>query len=111
MINFAKTYGFFIRSWFKELTYRFILEKQMSDTDKGAAITAGAAGAAGAVGSVGTVAAAGSVAGLGAAGITSGLAAVGSVVGGGMAAGLVITAAAPIAAAGLGYGLYKWLKK
>ncbi|CDS47972.1 hypothetical protein [Polaromonas sp. CG9_12] len=53
----------------------------------------------------------GSVAGLGAAGITSGLAAVGSLVGGGMAAGLVVTAAAPIAVGALGYGLYKGIKK
>lgn len=83
----------------------------MSDTDKGAAVTAGVAGVTGAAGSIGTVAAAGSVTGLGAAGITSGLAAVGSVVGGGMAAGLLITAAAPIAIGAAGYGLYKWLKK
>ena len=61
-------------------------------------------------GAVGTVAAAGSVAGLGAAGITSGLAAVGSVVGGGMAAGLAVTAAAPVAIGAAAYGLYKWLK-
>ena len=79
--------------------------------DNGAAIAGVGAGVVGAAGSVGTVAAAGSVAGLGAAGITSGLAAVGSVVGGGMAAGLVITAAAPLAIGAAGYGLYKWLKK
>lgn len=59
---------------------------------------------------MGAVSAAGSVAGLGAAGITSGLAAVGSVVGGGMAAGLVVTAAAPLAVGAAAYGLYKWLK-
>ena len=84
----------------------------MSDKEKevGAA-KAGATGAVvGAAGSVGTVAAAGTVTGLGATGITSGLAAVGSVAGGGMAAGLAITAAAPLLAAGVGYGLYKWLK-
>lgn len=79
--------------------------------EKGAAIVGVGAGVAGAAGSVGTVAAAGSVAGLGAAGITSGLAAVGSVVGGGMAAGLVITAAAPLAIGAAAYGIYKWLKK
>lgn len=71
---------------------------------------AGAAGGVGgAAGSLGAIAAAG-VPGLGATGITSGLAAVGSVVGGGMATGLVITAAAPLAVAGAAYGLYKWLK-
>jgi hypothetical protein len=67
--------------------------------------------AAGTVGAVGAVAAAGSVAGLSAAGITSGLAAVGATVGGGMAAGVVITVAAPAAAAAaVGYGAYKLWK-
>ena len=82
----------------------------MTDKDKKAAIAGAAGTAAGAAGSVGTVAAAGTVTGLGATGITSGLAAIGSVVGGGMAAGLVITAAAPLAIGGAAYGLYKWLK-
>jgi hypothetical protein len=50
------------------------------------------------------------VPGLGAAGVTSGLAAVGSVVGGGMVAGLAVTAAAPLAVGAAAYGLYKWLK-
>jgi hypothetical protein len=38
------------------------------------------------------------------------LAAVGGVVGGGMVAGLVVTAAAPIAIGAICYGVYKWLK-
>ncbi len=71
--------------------------------------------AAGTVGAVGAVAAAGSVAGLGAAGITSGLAAVGATVGGGMAAGVAITVAAPaVAAAAVGYSAYcfwKWISE
>jgi hypothetical protein len=72
------------------------------------ATKAGVAGAtAGAAGSIGTVYAAGAVTGLGATGITSGLAAVGGVVGGGMATGLAITAAAPLAIGGAAYGLYK----
>lgn len=70
---------------------------------------------AGTAASVSAVAAAGTVSGLSAAGITSGLAAVGAAVGGGMAAGVVITAAAPaVAAAGIGYGSYrvwKWYRK
>lgn len=67
--------------------------------------------AAGTIGAVGTVAAAGSVAGLSAAKITSGLAAVGATVGGGMAAGVAITVAAPaVAAAAVGYGAYKLWK-
>lgn len=71
--------------------------------------------AAGTAGAVGAVAAAGSVAGLSAAGITSGLAAVGATVGGGMAAGVAITVAAPaVAAAAIGYGAYcfwKWISE
>jgi len=69
---------------------------------------------AGTAGAIGAVSAAGSVAGLSAAGITSGLAAIGGTVGGGMAAGLAITTAAPaVAAVVLGYGVYrlaKWLR-
>jgi hypothetical protein len=66
---------------------------------------------AGTAGAVGTVAAAGSVAGLSAAGITSGLAAIGSTVGMGMAGGVLITVAAPAAAAAtVGYGAYKLWK-
>lgn len=53
---------------------------------------------------------AGGITGFGATGVTSGLAAVGSIVGGGMTAGLVVTAAAPIAGSVAAYGLYKWLK-
>lgn len=64
----------------------------------------------GTAGAVGAIYASGSV-GFSAAGITSGLAAVGGVVGGGMAAGVVITVAAPaVAAAAVGYGAYKVLK-
>lgn len=66
---------------------------------------AGAAG--GSVAGIGAVSAAG-VAGLSGAGITSGLAAVGAAVGGGMVAGSAIVIAAPaVAAAGLGYGVYR----
>jgi hypothetical protein len=69
----------------------------------GAAVGAGAGTAA----AIGAVAAAG-VPGLSAVGITSGLAAVGGVVGGGMAAGVAVTVAAPaVAAAAIGYGIYK----
>lgn len=70
--------------------------------------------AAGTAGSIGAISAAGSVAGLSGAGITSGLAAIGGTVGGGMASGVVIATAAPVAAAAaVGYGVYKlvkWLK-
>jgi hypothetical protein len=75
------------------------------------ATTIGAA--AGSAAAIGTVSAAGTVAGLSGAGIASGLAAIGSTVGGGMVTGVAVTAAAPaVAAAALGYGVYrawKWL--
>lgn len=70
---------------------------------------AGAVG--GSAASVGAVAVAGA-SGLSAAGITSGLAAVGATIGGGMVAGVVVTAAAPaVAAAALGYGSYAIWKR
>jgi len=66
-----------------------------------------AGGVVGAGGALATVSGAGTVAGLGATGITSGLAAIGGTVGGGMAAGLLVTAAAPLAVGAGFYGLYK----
>lgn len=76
----------------------------------------------GAIASTLTGAAAGTVAGVsgvvagaasgtaGAALMTSGLAAVGSVVGGGMFAGIVVVAAAPVAFGAAGYGVYRLYK-
>lgn len=78
------------------------------DDDHSGKVAAGGA-TVGAGGAIGTVAALG-VPGLGATGITSGLAAVGALAGGGMATGLAITCAAPIAIGAAAYGLYKWLK-
>lgn len=73
-----------------------------------------AGAAAGTAGSIAAVSAMGTTAGLSAAGITSGLAAIGGTVGGGMAAGVVVATAAPVAAAAaVGYGIYKvvrWFK-
>lgn len=80
------------------------------DTHKAVASSA-AGGAAGVAGSVGAVSTAGVVSGLGATGITSGLAAIGSVVGGGMLTGLAVVAAAPVAAAGAGYGVFRVVKR
>ncbi|NID14503.1 lecithin retinol acyltransferase family protein [Luteibacter yeojuensis] len=72
-----------------------------------AGAVAGTAGSIGAVSALGT-------AGLSAAGISSGLATIGATVGGGMASGVVIATAAPVAAAAaVGYGaykLYKWIR-
>jgi hypothetical protein len=65
----------------------------------------------GTVGSIAAVGAAGVTTGFSAAGITSGLAAIGGMVGGGMAAGVFVATAAPVAAAGIvGYGAYKLRK-
>lgn len=75
----------------------------MSD-DSGATKTALAAGT-GTVGAIGVAAA-----GTSAATMTGTLATIGSVVGGGMAAGIGVVAAAPLAVGGIAYGLYKWLK-
>ncbi|MDG2990842.1 lecithin retinol acyltransferase family protein [Candidatus Synechococcus calcipolaris G9] len=76
------------------------------------ATTAGAVG--GSALALGAIAGAGT-AGVSAAGITSGLAAIGGTVGGGMAAGVGLTVAAPaVAAAALGFGVYKawqWLSE
>lgn len=74
--------------------------------------TASYVGAAvGTAGSIGTISAAGTVAGLSGAGITSGLAAIGATVGGGMASGLVVATAAPVAAAAaVGFSIYKLVK-
>lgn len=69
------------------------------------------AGLGGPLASVGAVAAAGT-SGLSAAGITSGLAAVGGIVGGGMAAGVFVTTAAPaLAASAVGYSSYRLWKR
>lgn len=72
--------------------------------------TAGAVG--GTAAGITAVSAAGATAGLSAAGITSGLAAVGATVGGGMVAGSAIVIAAPaVAAAGVGYGVYRAVRR
>lgn len=57
-----------------------------------------------------TISTLGTVAGLSAPGITSGLAALGAIVGGGMAAGVSVAAAIPIAAGAIGYGIIKGVK-
>lgn len=57
-----------------------------------------------------TVSTLGTVTGLSATGISSGLAALGTAVGGGMAAGVAVAAAIPVAAGGAGYGIIKGIK-
>ncbi|WP_084184691.1 hypothetical protein [Desulfonatronum thiodismutans] len=82
----------------------------MSDSKKDLLVTAGGS-VAGAAGGIGGVVAGAATGTSGAVAITSGLSAVGSVVGGGMLAGLVTVAAAPIAGGAAAYGLYRLFKK
>ena len=79
-------------------------EREARRIGRWATVGGAAAGGAGAIGAVAVT----GTAGLGAAGITSGLAAVGSTVGGGMLAGVAVSAALPaVVAAGAGYGTYR----
>ena len=82
----------------------------LSDDEK-AKFTGGASGVGGVAASVAAVGATGTVTGFSAAGITSGLAAIVTLVGGGMAAGLAVTAAVPLACAGVGYLGYKCISE
>lgn len=74
-------------------------------SDDSNATKTGIAASSGTVGVIGAVAV-----GSSAATLTTMLATIGSVVGGGMAAGIVIVAAAPIAVGAAAYGLHKSLK-
>ena len=56
------------------------------------------------------IGASGTVTGLAGPGIVAGLYALGTLVGGGMVAGLAVTAAIPIATGGAGYGIFKGVK-
>jgi hypothetical protein len=79
-------------------------ERDARQAGRAATVVGAGAGAAGALGAV----AAAGVPGLSAVGITSGLGAIGASVGGGMATGIAMTVAAPaVAAAAVGYGIYK----
>ncbi len=85
-----------------------ILHQAEREARKAGRVATVASALGGALASVGAVAATGTVSGLSAAGVTSGLAAVGAMVGGGMTAGVLITAAAPaVAASAIGYGSYR----
>jgi hypothetical protein len=83
--------------------------KKNEEIAKNASLAAGAvAGGTAAVGGVITGAATGTA---GAAALTSGLATVGTIIGGGMFAGIAVVAAAPIAGAVAGYGIFRLYKK
>lgn len=77
------------------------------ETEAGKMASTAAGGIAGAGAGIGAVIVGAKAGTVGAAAVTSGLAAVG----GTMLGGLVVVAAAPVAGAALGYGVYKWLKK
>lgn len=82
-------------------------ERESRAVGRAASYVGAAAGTAGSIAAVSVM----GTAGLSAAGITSGLAAIGSTVGGGMAAGVVVATAAPVAAAAaVGYGIYKFVR-
>lgn len=67
---------------------------------------------AGTVGTVGTAAGIGvATAGASAATLTTGLASIGAIVGGGMATGIVMTAAAPVVVGAAAYGVAKGIKR
>jgi hypothetical protein len=86
----------------------------MSDNHKsenGATVSMAAGGVAGATAAVSGVYAGAAAGTAGAAALTSGLAAVGSVVGGGMGAGILVVAAAPLAGALACLGCYRLFKK
>ena len=91
------------------------LESDERDARRAGRVAAVTGAAIGTATAIGTVSATGAVAGVSAAGITSGLWAVGSAVGGGMTAGVAVTAAAPaVATAAVGYGAYRtwrWMRK
>ncbi len=78
---------------------------------KGAVISTVSGGAAGAVAVLYGVSAGAASGTAGAAAMTSGLATLGGVIGGGMAAGIVVLAAAPLAGCALGYLGFRFYKK
>ena len=87
------------------------MAKKTNSSETGAIVSTGSGAAAGAVAAVAGVIAGAAEGTAGAAALTSGLAAVGTVIGGGMFAGIVVVAAAPIAAGAAGFGIYKLYKK
>ena len=83
-------------------------ERESRKIGRGASYVGAGVGTAGGVAAIATM---GTTAGLSAAGISSGLSAIGATVGGGMAAGVGLTVAAPaVLAASFGFGIYKMFK-
>ena len=89
------------------------MAKKRNSSETGAIVSTVSGGPAGAVAAVAGVVggAAEGTAFLSAAALTSGLAAVGTVVGGGMFAGILVVAAAPVVLGAAGFGIYKLYKK
>ena len=87
------------------------MAKKTSSSETGAIVSTVSGGAAGAVAAVAGVVAGAAEGTAGAAALTSGLAAVGTVIGGGMFAGIILVAAAPLAFGAVGFGIYKLYKK
>jgi len=87
------------------------MAEKTNPREPGAIISTLSGAAAGTVAAIVGVVAGAAPSTAGAAAMTSGLAAVGTVVGGGMAAGIVVVAAAPVAFGVAGFGAYKLYKK
>ena len=80
-------------------------------SEKGAVLSTAAGGVTGAIAAVSGVAAGAGAGTAGGAAMTSGLAAVGTIIGGGMAAGIIVIVAAPLAGCALGYLGFRLYKK
>jgi len=87
--------------------YKTYSKLKASDKEKLSSAIAASGGAVGFASITTVISASGTVIGLSGPGIVAGLSALGSIVGGGMAAGLVVTAAIPVAASAAGYGIFK----
>lgn len=83
------------------------MAKQKNASSVLPAVSAGTGAVAGATSALAGIAASAAAGTSGAAATTSGLAAVGGIIGGGMAAGLIVVTAAPIAGATAMFGIYK----
>jgi len=87
------------------------MAKKRNSSDTWAIVSTVSGAATGAVAAVAGVVVGAGEGTAGAAAMTSGLAAVGTFVGGGMFAGILVVAAAPVVLGAAGFGIYKLYKK
>ncbi|MCE4282757.1 hypothetical protein LYZ77_18560 [Xanthomonas hortorum pv. vitians] len=86
------------------------MAKESKQSEAAAVLSTGTDAAAGAVSAFAGVSAGAAAGTSGAAALTSGLATLGAIVGGGMTAGLVVVAAAPVVGGATMFGVYKLYK-